>query len=202
MQPIDHSWVLFDFPGMNANNNIALASTAINSALSSTEILPMVYEELRTIAESKLRSDASNQTLQPTALVHEAWLRLSKIQPAIWISREHFVATAAQAMRRILIDRARGKSRLKRDAGVRADWAGAENVAEMADEQVLQLEHALQELEAADPEMGQIVVLRFYGGLTNLEVGRSLGCTERTVERHWSYAKAWLFRQMREADGK
>ena len=169
-----------------------------NEAVSAAEILPLVYDELRRIAAAKLQREPINATLQPTALVHEAWLRLQDAQPGTWKNRDHFVATAAQAMRRILIDRARGKRRLKRSAGMRADWTEAELTADAPDEQLLELDGALQELESANPDLARLVVLKFYGGLTNQEAGRTLGVTERTVERNWSYAKAWLFARMRE----
>jgi RNA polymerase sigma factor (TIGR02999 family) len=181
---------------MNAESISIATASKVPSA---TEILPLVYSELRRIAAGKLQNEPANRTLQPTALVHEAWLRLRKIQPGIWDSREHFVAAAAQAMRRILLDRARSKHRLKRNAGVRVEWDPAELVAEAREDPLLRLDEALQGLEAADPDLAQVVVLKFYGGLTNQEVGQTLGVTERTVERKWSYAKAWLFSCMRES---
>jgi RNA polymerase sigma factor (TIGR02999 family) len=136
--------------------------------------------------------------LQPTALVHEAWLRIVGDGDRTWQNRAHFFGAAAEAMRRILIENARRKSRLKRGGNqVRLDIDQLELAATTPDEKVLLIDDALEQLQVQDPEKAQIVVLKFFGGRTNLEVAEIMGVTERTVERHWAYAKAWLFQTIR-----
>lgn len=164
-------------------------------------LLPLVYAELRRLAAARLASEQQNQTLQPTALVHEAWLRLNGPDPVTWANQAHFFAAAAEAMRRILIDRARSKARLKRHGGQRLDVEEVELSVEHQQERLLLVEEALELLKLEDPEKAKIVVLKFYGGLTNEEVARTLQITERTVERKWSYAKAWLYHRIRAEGG-
>ena len=141
-------------------------------------------------------------TLDATALVHEAYLRVvgdKSGTSAVWQNRGHFFAAASEAMRRILIERARRRSRLKHGGGqVRIDIQELELADTTPDEKVLLIDEALERLEAADPEKARIVVMKFFGGLTNREVGESLNVTERTVERQWAYAKAWLFSDIRQ----
>lgn len=163
------------------------------------DLLPLVYGDLRKLAAAKMAREASHQTLQPTALVHEAWLRLGgDVQPT-WQNRAHFFGAAAEAMRRILIERARRRARAKHGGGAeRIDVEAMDLPAPMPDEQLLQLNEAVERLRAEDPEKGRVVMLKFFAGLTSLEVADLLGVTERTVERHWAFAKVWLFRQMRE----
>jgi RNA polymerase sigma factor (TIGR02999 family) len=162
------------------------------------KLLPLVYEELRRLAAAKMAKEAPGQTLQPTALVHEAWLRLAGNGDQAWQNRAHFFSAAAEAMRRILIQNARRKARLKRGGGQqRFDIDALELAGAAPDEKVLLVNEALERLEAEDPEKARVVVLKFFGGLTDREAAASLGVTERTVERHWAYAKAWLFRAMR-----
>jgi RNA polymerase sigma factor (TIGR02999 family) len=163
-----------------------------------SDLLPLVYQELRRLAAARMFQEASGQTLQATALVHEAWLRLVKDGDRTWQNRGHFFAAAAEAMRRILVENARRKSRLKRGGGqVRVD-AEEVNLAETTpDEKVLLMDEALEELKTEDPEKAQIVVMKFFAGLSNKEVAETMGITERTVERHWAYARAWLFRNIR-----
>jgi RNA polymerase sigma factor (TIGR02999 family) len=141
--------------------------------------------------------ESAGQTLQPTALVHEAWLRISGGHQG-WQNRAHFFGAAAEAMRRILIENARRKSRLKRGGGqLRLDVDQLELAAATPDDKMLLIDEALERLQADDPEKAQVVILKFFGGRTNQEVAETLGVTERTVERHWAYAKAWLFRSIR-----
>ncbi|MFO1499577.1 MAG: ECF-type sigma factor [Verrucomicrobiota bacterium] len=161
--------------------------------------MPLVYDELRRLAAARLANEARCDTLQPTALVHEAWLRMSGANQVTWQNQGHFFAAAAQAMRRILIDRARSRGRQKRQGGQRVDLDDLQLSVASPDERLLLVEEALEKLNAEDPEKGQIVVLKFYGGLTNEEVAASLQITERTVERKWAFAKAWLFRQIQES---
>ncbi len=160
----------------------------------SAELLPLVYDELRRHAAVRMAHEAAGQTLQPTALVHEAWLRLSKDDAQVWQNRAHFFGAAAEAMRRILIENARRKSRLKRGGDQRRLDIDEMELAETTpDEKILLIDEALERLQADDPEKARVVLLKFFGGRTNQEVAEMLGVTERTVERHWAYAKAWLF---------
>jgi RNA polymerase sigma factor (TIGR02999 family) len=164
----------------------------------SDELLPLVYDELRRHAAARMAREASGQTLQPTALVHEAWLRLVGNNDRTWQNRAHFFGAAAEAMRRILIENARRKSRLKRGGDqVRLDMDNLELAATTPEDKVLLIDEALEQLQAQDPEKARVVVLKFFGGYTNQEVAESLGVTERTVERHWAYARTWLFQTIR-----
>lgn len=160
----------------------------------STQLLPLVYEELRRHARHRMNMERPGQTLQPTALVHEAWLQLFRGGDQVWDNRAHFFGAAAEAMRRILIDNARRKARLKHGGGQeRVDLDHAEPLAQMPDETLLRIDDALERLKAQDPEKAKIVTLKFFGGLTNEQVAETLGVTVRTVERHWAFSKAWLF---------
>jgi RNA polymerase sigma factor (TIGR02999 family) len=161
----------------------------------SEELLPLVYDELRRLAAARMAREAAGQTLQPTALVHEAWLQLVGAGERSWQNRAHFFGAAADAMRRILVDKARRKSRLKRGGDqVRVDIADVDIAETTPDEDVLRIDEALEKLEREDPEQARIVVLKFFGGLPNEEVAENLGISERTVYRQWVCAKARLFR--------
>ena len=165
----------------------------------SEDLLPLVYAELRQLAAMRMAREAAGQTLQPTALVHEAWLRLVTEGDRTWENRAHFFRAAALAMRRILVDRARNKSSLKRGGGrERVNIEDIDLAAAPTDDRVLLVDDAVTRLEADDPESAHVVTLKFFGGLTNKEVAESLGVTERTVERQWAYAKACLFQMIRE----
>jgi RNA polymerase sigma factor (TIGR02999 family) len=160
----------------------------------SEALLPLVYNELRHLAAARMAQELAGQTLQPTALVHEAWLKLVEDRDRTWQNRAHFFGAASEAMRRILIENARRKSALKRWGGqARVDMEGLDIAETTPDDKVLLINDALERLQANDPERAQIVVMKFFGGLTNQEVAGSLGITERTVERRWAHAKAWLF---------
>ena len=162
------------------------------------ELLPLVYDELRRHAAARMAREAGGQTLQPTALVHEAWLRLVGDGDRNWQNRAHFFGAAAEAMRRILIENARRKSRLKHGGDqVRLDLDQLELAATTPDEKILLIDEALEKLRMEDPEKAQVVVLKFFGGYSNQEVAANLGVTERTIERHWAYAKTWLFQSIR-----
>lgn len=164
----------------------------------SEELLPLVYGDLRRHAASRMALEAAGQTLQPTALLHEAWLRLVGGGDRKWQNRAHFFGAAAEAMRRILIENARRKSRLKRGGDqVRLDIDELELAQTTPAEKVLLLNEALERLQARDPEKARVVVLKYFGGHTNQEVAEHMGVTERTVERHWAFAKAWLFQDIR-----
>ena len=176
----------------------ALQSLGRADGCAAEEILPLVYNDLRRHAGAQMAREAAGQTLQPTALLHEAWLRLTGKGAPAWQNRAHFFGAAAEAMRRILIENARRKSRLKRGANpVRVDLDQLEIAAATRDEKLLLIDDALERLREQDPEKAQVVVLKFYGGRTNQEVAESLGVTERTVERHWAYAKVWLYQCIR-----
>lgn len=163
----------------------------------SEELLPLVYSELRRLAAARMAQEAAGHTLQPTALVHEAWLRLIDDSNRTWQNRAHFFGAAAEAMRRILIERARRKSRLKRGGGQAVlDIAELDIAETMPDEKVLLVDEALERFKAEDPEKARVVVLKFFGGLTDREVAEIMGVTERTVRRQWTYAKAWLFQSI------
>jgi RNA polymerase sigma factor (TIGR02999 family) len=165
----------------------------------SEDLLPLVYAELRQLAAMRMAREAAGQTLQPTALVHEAWLRLVTEGDRSWENRAHFFRAAALAMRRILVDRARNKSSLKRGGGrERVNIEDIDLAAAPTDDRVILVDDAVTRLEAEDPESARVVTLKFFGGLTNKEVAESLGVTERTVERQWAYAKACLFQMIRE----
>jgi RNA polymerase sigma factor (TIGR02999 family) len=165
----------------------------------SEELLPLVYNDLRRMAAARMANEADGQTLQPTALVHEAWLRMFGEGQRRWVNRGHFFGEAAEAMRRILIERARRKARLKHGAGwARVDIEGSQLAQATPDEKVLMINEALERLEAEDPERAKVVVMKFFCGLTNQEVARSLNVAERTIERQWAFAKAWLFHTIRQ----
>jgi len=163
------------------------------------KLLPLVYSELRRLAGARMAHEMSGHTLQPTALVHEAWLRLVKDGDRTWQNRGHFFGAAAEAMRRILIERARHKSRIKHGGGqVRLDIEDLELAETTADDKVLLVDEALARLKVEDPELERIVVMKFFGGLSNEEIAESLGLAKRTLDRQWAYARAWLFRRISE----
>lgn len=163
---------------------LMLQAVARGEREASSDLLPLVYEELRQLATSRMARESSGHTLQATALVHEAWLRLVGEGDRTWANRAHFFAAAAEAMRRILIENARRKSRIKRGGNQqRVDIADVELTATTPDDKILLIDEALERLKTEDPEKARIVVLKFFGGLTNREVAESLNLTERTIER-------------------
>lgn len=165
------------------------------------ELLPMVYEELRQLAASRLAQEASDHTLQPTALVHEAWLRLvgqgdPESRPE-WNGRAHFFGAAAEAMRRILVERARKKARIRHGgAQQRVDFEQASFASKDPDETVLALNDALERLALESPLKAEVVKLRYFAGMEHAETARALGIAEITVRRHWKYARAWLYTEL------
>ena len=162
------------------------------------ELLPLVYEELRHLAAARMAQESAGHTLQPTALVHEAWMRLVGDGDRTWKNRAYFFGAAAEAMRRILIESARHKSRLKYGGGQeRLNIEDVDLAGTTPDEKVLLINDALEQLEKEHPERSRVVVLKYFGGLTNKEVAELLGIGERTVDRHWVCAKEWLFRKVR-----
>jgi RNA polymerase sigma factor (TIGR02999 family) len=177
-------------------SDITLLLDAISRGESraSEDLLPLIYDELRRLAAARMAGEAAGQTLQPTALVHEVWLRLVNESGRTWRNRAHFFRAAAQAMRRILVDRARQKLSLKRGGGgEKVTLEGMDLPAATIDDRILLVDENLERLEAEDPESARVVSLKFFGGLTNKEVAKILGVTERSVERQWAYAKTCLF---------
>ena len=166
------------------------------------DLLPLVYEELRKLAAHKMANEAPGQTLQPTALVHEAWLRLVGTENPQFEGRGHFFAAAAEAMRRILIDRARQKLSLKRGAGAaRVNLEDLDVASAADDDTLLAVDEALTKLAREDPDSAEFIKLRFSAGMTNDEAAQALGIPERTARRHWSFARAWLFREIQRQAG-
>jgi len=178
---------------------LVLQAVGRGESRASEELLPLVYDELRQLAASRMARESAGQTLQPTALVHEAWLRLVTEGDRTWQNRAHFFRAAAQAMRRILVDRARHKSSIKCGGGQdRLNIEDLDLAEATPDDKILLIDDALARLEAQDPESARIIALKFFGGLTNKEVAKTLGVTERTIEREWAYAKACLYEMIRE----
>lgn len=177
----------------------ALLSRAVNGERSATdELFPLVYDELRRLADRHLAAERPGQTLQPTALVHEAYLRLVGPSDVGWESRAHFFGAASHAIRRILVDRARARRRARRGHGVRPlplESAGT-LVAPGPSLDLLALDEALGELSAIDALKGRVVELRFFGGLTVAETASTLGVSQSTVAREWRFSRAWLHRAM------
>src|SRR6516225_9974782 len=206
-----HSRVTGIGPGVRAGRPLVTTSmTNVTPILSAIEqgdphaadkLLPLVYDDLRKLAAQRLAQEKPGQTLQATALVHEAYLRLVDVDKAQqWNSRGHFFAAAAEAMRRILVERARRKGRIRHGGGLRrADLPDVEMVASAEDEQVLLLDKALTRLAAARPQAAELVQLRFFSGLTVEEAATMLGLSPRSARRLWVFARAWLQRDMERA---
>ncbi len=172
------------------------------SRAAADELLPVVYDELRRLAQSRMADERGNHTLQATALVHEAYLKLVDQTRVVWQNRAHFFAVAAKAIRRILIDHARAKRSAKRggdDAPLSLDDA-LTVPASSGDPGLdfLALHTALEKLALEDSVKEQVVELRFFGGLTGKETAEVLGVDPRTVDRYWQYARAWLYRELTE----
>jgi RNA polymerase sigma factor (TIGR02999 family) len=165
-------------------------------------LLPLVYDELRVLATQKMAQEPPGHTLAPTALVHEAYLRLVDVDEARqWDNRRHFFAAAAEAMRRILVENARRKRRLKYGGGrQRVPLDLALSVADTPDDDVLAVDEALQGLEQVDPQNAALVKLHFFAGLSLQETAQALGIAERTAYRDWAYARAWLARFLGEQE--
>jgi RNA polymerase sigma factor (TIGR02999 family) len=175
-----------------------LRSITAGERQASTDLLPLVYEELRKLAASKMAREAPGQTLQPTALVHEAWLRLTAHEGAQWEGRAHFFGAAAEVMRRILIDSARRKQ-AERHGGARqrVDILNIDLAAPAPDDQLLALDEALERFASLNKPKSELVKLRYYAGLTIEEAASTLGISVATAKRWWIFARAWLFDHMR-----
>jgi RNA polymerase sigma factor (TIGR02999 family) len=171
-----------------------LDAAAAGDSRAAVDLLPLVYDELRKLAAARLADEKPGHTLQPTALVHEAYVRLVGPEPEQqWNGRGHFFAAAAEAMRRILLDAARRKSRAKRGGGMARQNLDAIDPAVPEDsDDLVALDEALGRLAAADPQAAEVVRLRFYAGLPIPEVARVLSISPRTADRTWAYARAWL----------
>jgi RNA polymerase sigma factor (TIGR02999 family) len=176
------------------------AAVGAREPCTAEELLPLVYGELRRLAAAKLAREPAGHTLQPTALVHEAWLRLVGPNETQWNSRGHFFGAAAEAMRRILVENARRKQRLKHGGGqVRIDLSQVDVAAASDDATVLAVSEALDKLTSRDPLGAELVRLRFFAGLTNAEAAKLLSLPERTAKRTWAYARAWLYEELRKS---
>jgi RNA polymerase sigma factor (TIGR02999 family) len=181
-----------------------LNAIADGDAHAAQDLLPLVYEELRKLAAAKMANESAGHTLQPTALVHEAWLRLAGDDANVqFANRAHFFAAAAEAMRRILIERARRKGAGKRGGDwQRIDLDQVDIATDADDDTLLLVNETLEKLAQEDGKAAEVVKLRFFGGLTLEEVGQVLGVTDRTAKRYWAYARAWLFDEMRQTLGR
>jgi RNA polymerase sigma factor (TIGR02999 family) len=166
-------------------------------AKAADELLPLVYGELRKLAAQKMANETPGQTLQPTALVHEAWLRLTGNEEVKWDGRAHFFAAAAEAMRRILIENARRKRALRHGGGQqRVDVEEVDIAAPVSEEELFAVNEALDKLAARNQTKAELVKLRYFAGLTIEEAAGILGISAPTAKRHWAYARAWLYREI------
>jgi RNA polymerase sigma factor (TIGR02999 family) len=171
------------------------ARSGDSSALA--DVFPLIYDELRRLAQQQLRREPDGHTLSPTALVHEAYMRLIDYSRTEWAGRAHFMAVASTAMRRILVDHARGHRSLKRGGGLRPVSLDAVEVgAEDRAEQLISIDEALARLKELEPRQAQVVECRFFGGMTEEETAEALGIGLRTVKRDWARAKRWLHREV------
>jgi RNA polymerase sigma factor (TIGR02999 family) len=159
-------------------------------------LVPLVYKELRRLAHYQLQSERPDHSLQSTALVHEAYIRLAGGQPVELQNRAHFIAVASRAMRQILVDYARGRRATKRDGGCKIDYEDLAALPVNGDAELLALDNALDELSRIDERQGKIVEMKFFGGLSAPEISQVLGISRATVDRDWATARVWLHRQM------
>jgi len=172
--------------------------------LPADRLLPLVYGELRKVAGAKMARESAGQTLQPTALVHEAWLRLGGDAQPAWQNRAHFFSAAAEAMRRILIESARRRRAVRHGGGlekVSSDAAALDIAAPAADEELLLLHEALDALAAHEPRKAELVKMNYFIGLSLEESAQVLGISTRTAERDWAYSRAWLFNEIERLKG-
>ena len=170
-------------------------------ARAADELLPAVYQELRHLAAQKLSQEQPGQTLQATALVHEAYIRLVGVEARNWNSRGHFFAAAAEAMRRILVDNARRKQRLRHGGGhQRVALDDAHLAIEGPSDNLIAMDEALGRLAGEDPVKAELVKLRYFAGLTIEQAAKMLGISRATADRYWSYARAWLFHEINKSE--
>jgi RNA polymerase sigma factor (TIGR02999 family) len=176
-----------------------LSAVAQGDPHAAAQLLPLVYDELRKLAAQKMSQEAPGQTLQATALVHEAYLRLVGDNQGAWDSRGHFFAAAAEAMRRILVEQTRRKRRVRHGGGKqRIDLDEACAFVQPPSEDLLALDEALSRLASLNPVRAEVIKLRFFAGLTMPEVAQVLGLSLPTVERYWTAARAWLYAELRD----
>lgn len=186
---------------MNSDITRILGAIEGGDAKASSELLPLVYQELRSIAAGRLASERPGQTLQATALVHDAYLRLVGNDERRWNGRSHFLAAASEAMRRILIERARAKKRQKRGGGrMRFDLISADLTIDAVPDEILDLDEALNKLAAEDPVKAELVKLRFFGGMSLPEAAAFLRISTSTADRYWAYARVYLYTELRDRD--
>ena len=184
-------------PPESPNVTGLLARASAGDAHATGELFPLVYDELKRLASQHLRNERANHTLQPTALVHEAYLRLVGPEDVAWENRAHFFGAAAQAIRRILTDHARAKGRQKRDpGGARVALEGLALAQPEVSDDVLALSEALDRLAAFDAQKARVVELRYFGGLSLEETARAMGVSVPTVSRYWEFARVWLHREL------
>jgi RNA polymerase sigma factor (TIGR02999 family) len=177
---------------------VLLKAVEDGSPQAAHELLQLVYEELRVLAASKLAREAPGHTLQPTALVHEAWQRLVGADSPTFANRAHFFSAAAEAMRRILIDRARRRRANRHGGGwERVEFAECDLVAPHADDELLAVHEALEALAREYPVPAELVQLRYFGGRTNEEAAQILGLSVSTVKNYWAFARAWLLQEIK-----
>ena len=189
---------IFALPSPESDVSRLLSRMQAGDGQAAEQLLPLVYDELRRLAAARLAHERPGQTLDATALVHEAYLRLvDGGQSLHWDSRGHFFAAAAEAMRRILLNRARDKQRIKRGGErQRVDLETVQVATATPDDELLAVDEALQILEAEDRICAQLVKLRFYAGLSQKEAAAALDIPRRTADRHWAYARAWLYQKL------
>jgi RNA polymerase sigma factor (TIGR02999 family) len=181
----------------DSNASAVLQAAQDGDRQAAADLLPLVYAELRELARARLSAQPPGQTLQPTALVHEAYLRIAGDSHVTWEGRQHFFFAAARAMRDILVEQARRKAGPKQGGGrSREELDEACTVLEPPSDDVLAVHEALEELERRDPLKAQIVLLRYFTGLTMDETAAILGIAERTLDRHWRYIRAWLIKRL------
>lgn len=178
---------------------LILGRVRAGDAAAANELMACVYDELRRLAAAKLARERSGQTLQTTALVHEAWLRLGGDDQPAWQNRRHFLAAAAEAMRRILIDRARQRQAARRGAGAeRIPLDDVELPTALPDDRLVALSEALDRLATEAPEKAELVKLRYFAGLTLEQVAETQGISHAMAKRWWTFARVWLLREMQE----
>ena len=175
-----------------------LQAVSAGDAHAAEELLPLVYDELRHLAAARMARESPGQTLQATALVHEAWLRLIGPNEIHWNGRGHFFGAAAEAMRRILLERARKKARLRHGGRLqRVDLDHVTLATQDSDDVIVAVNEALEKLAAEAPQKAEIVKLRYFAGLEHAEIAEVLGVSEPTVRRHWAYARSWLYAELK-----
>lgn len=193
-------------PDGHEDATLLMIAAADGDHSAAERLLPLVYRQLRAAAQLQMASERSDHTLQPTALVHEAFLKLVGARDVPWQNRRHFYAAAAEAMRQILLDHARSKGRLKRGGDRQRRELDFRSVAELANlgdsDEVVALDEALRRLETQRPRVAQVVHFRFYAGLSVDATAEALGVSPRTVDLDWAFARAWLYRQLSNEDSE